>query len=98
VGRRTGEVVTTLIPDDLDGVNDRSHVRRVIFDEGAIQGEHQAAILDLWSGMSRGYTLGYLGLTHTYGHFSDIGIVRGLWGHPGRWSASEASSARVGST
>jgi hypothetical protein len=66
---------------------------QVIFDEGAVQGEYQAAIHDLWSGMTRGYALGYLGLTHTFEHLSDVGIIRALWGHPGRWSPSTAISA-----
>lgn len=86
VGQRTVGVVTALTPDDLDGVNEDPHVRRVIFDEGAIQGEHQEGILGLWSGMTRGYALGYMGLTHTFVHRGDMDIIRGLWGHPGRWS------------
>jgi hypothetical protein len=92
VGRRTVEVVTGLTPDDLDAVNDRAHVQQVIFDEGAIHGEHQAAILDLWSEMTRGYALAYLGLTHTFQHLGDMGIVRGLWGIPGRWSPTGVGS------
>src|SRR5579885_1409065 len=57
VGRRTVEAVNALDPDDLDGVNEPEHVRQVIFDEGAIQGEHREAIVASWSGMTRGYAL-----------------------------------------
>jgi hypothetical protein len=86
VGRRTVDVITALTPDDLDGVNEGPHVRRVIFDEGAIQGEHREGVLGLWSGMTRGYALAYMGLTHNFEHLSDMGVIRGLWGHLGRWS------------
>jgi DinB superfamily len=86
VGRRTVDVVTALTPDDFDGVNEGPHVRRVIFDEGAIQGEHKEGVLGLWSGMTRGYALAYMGLTHNFDHLSDMGVIRGLWGHLGRWS------------
>ena len=83
VGRRTVDIVTALTPDDFDRVNEGPHVRRVIFDEGAIQGEHREGVLGHWSGMTRGYALAYMGLTHTFVHLGDMGIIRGLWGHPG---------------
>jgi hypothetical protein len=97
VGHRTVDVVTGMTSDDFDRVNDAPYVRQVIFDEGAVLGEHQSAVHELWSGMSRGHVLGYLGLTHTVGHLSDADIIRALWGHPGRWSSTAGSSARVGS-
>jgi hypothetical protein len=86
VGRRTVAVVTELTPDDLDRVNEGAHVRRVVFDEGAIQGEHREAAVGIWSGLTWGKALAYLGLTHSFGHIGEMEIIRGMWGHPGSWS------------
>jgi hypothetical protein len=85
VGRRTADVVAALTPDDLDQTIDAGHVRRVIFDEGAIQSDQKEELHGLWIGMSRGYTLNYLGLTHTFYHFGEIDVIRGLWGHRGHF-------------
>jgi hypothetical protein len=84
VGRRTADVVGALTPTELDEIIDAARVHRVIFDEGAIQGRQQGEIEGIWAGMSRGYTLAYLGLTHTFYHFGEMDVIRGLWGRPGR--------------
>jgi hypothetical protein len=98
VERRTVDIVTAMIPDDFDRVNDAAHVRQVVVDEGAVLGEHQVTVSQFWSGMTRGNALGYLGLTHTVGHLSDVGIIRALWGHPGRWSPSASVGVHAGTT
>ncbi len=85
VGRRTTEVVSALSPADLDETIDATRVHRVIFDEGAIQSDDGDVLQGYWVGMSRGYMLNYLGLTHTYSHFGEMDVIRGLWGYRSRF-------------
>ena len=37
----------------------------------------------LYGGMTRGRAFAHLALTHTFGHFSEAGVVRGMLGYPG---------------
>lgn len=85
VGRRTGEVVSMLSSDDLDETLDVARVHGVVFDEGAIQSDDGDELQRYWVGMSRGYMLNYLGLTHTFSHFGEMDVIRGLWGYRARF-------------
>jgi hypothetical protein len=83
VGRRTVEVVTALSPAALDEIADVALVRRVVFDEGTFQGDQREEVVRILTGRSRSDTLAYLGLTHLWDHFGEIGVIRGLWQHRG---------------
>jgi hypothetical protein len=85
VGRRTTDVVNALTPGGLDETVDAARLRHAIFDEGAIQSDQKEDLYRGWSGMSRGYILAHHCLTHTYYHFGEIDVIRGLWGHRGQF-------------
>lgn len=84
--RRTRSIVGDLLPEDLDAVNDATYIREVVetdrmFREAGRWGEGYWAELP---DRSKGYFLGYLGLTHTWAHYSEAMVTRSLLGLPGR--------------
>lgn len=83
VGERTATVVAALTPTALDEVISPEHIRWAVVDEHMVQGPIGARIQDLWQGMTKGYCLVYLALTHTYEHIGEIDHLRGLLGLPG---------------
>ena len=36
-----------------------------------------------YAGMTRAWAFAHLALTHTFGHFAEAGVVRGMLGYPG---------------
>ena len=83
---RTRSIVRDLHSDDLDAVNDPTYIREVVetdrmFREAGRWGEGYWAELP---DRSKGYFLGYLGLTHTWAHYSEAMVTRSLLGLPGR--------------
>jgi len=42
-----------------------------------------AAQFFLYGGMTRGWAFAHMALTHTFGHFAEANIVRGMLGFPG---------------
>jgi hypothetical protein len=59
-------------------------MRRIICDDGDY-GPHVDTnrVQTFYAGMTRAWALGHLALTHTFGHFSEAGVVRGMLGYPG---------------
>ena len=85
VSRRTLEVVVCLRPDDLDAPVDPERHHRLISDEHLL-GEHAGWVESMWAARpNRGWFLAQLALTHNTGHLYQVGMLRGLWGLPGRW-------------
>jgi hypothetical protein len=82
VGQRTLEVVRGLRPKDLDEVLDPVYVRRVA-QEGAF-GAHAGGVEEKWRGVTKGWCLAQLGLTHNFTHFGEAYVVRGLLGRQRR--------------
>jgi hypothetical protein len=83
---RTRAIVSGLHPEDLDAVNDPAYIREVVetdrmFREAGRWGEGYWAELP---DRSKGYFLGYLGLTHAWLHYSEAMVTRSLLGLPGR--------------
>jgi hypothetical protein len=78
VGRRTLEVVHRLRPEDLDQVLDPAHARRVV-EEGAL-GANAGWVEDKWRGVTKGWCLAQLGLTHNFTHFGEAFRMRRLLG------------------
>jgi len=77
-GRRTMDVVHALRPEALDAVLDPTHLRQVIA-EGAL-GANAGWVEEKWRGMTKGWCLAQLGLTHNHTHFGEAYVVRGLLG------------------
>jgi hypothetical protein len=48
-----------------------------------VTGPLVARVQELWVGMTRGYCLMYLPLTHNYEHIGQADLLRGLRGRPG---------------
>lgn len=82
VGRRTQDVVRDLPPDVLDEVIGVDLVRRAR-DEGAF-GPYAEWVAQRWEGMQKALTLTYTVLGHTFLHFGEADVVRGLLGFPNR--------------
>jgi hypothetical protein len=80
VGGRTVGIIRELRLDTLETLVGAAHVQRVIDDDGVIRGDDVPWIRDYWSGLTRGYFLGYLGLTHTFEHIGEAAVIRGLFG------------------
>lgn len=84
--RRTGGIIDQLSPKDLDEVNDPNYIQQVVdedrmFREAGRWGEGYWLELP---NRSKGYFLGYLGLTHLWVHYSEAMVTQSLLGHPGR--------------
>ena len=83
VGERTAAVVSGLTPGALDTVISPKEIRWAIVDEGMVSGPHVSDIQEWWAGMTRGYCLVYLPLTHNYEHIGQADLLRGLLARPG---------------
>ena len=83
VGRRTVEVVRAGGSADWANVVPQAQIRRIVHDEGGY-GPNAEFVGQFYAGRSRGWMVGHLALTHTYGHFFDARTVRGLLGFRGR--------------
>jgi DinB family protein len=79
VGRRTLAVVEGLRADELDAVSSAEQARQVVFDEGAA-GDKAAWLERQFTGRTKGWFLAQFALTHTYGHFAEARVVKGLFG------------------
>jgi hypothetical protein len=80
VGCRTVEIIRELRLEDLDTFVGAAHVEQVIEGDGVVRGDDVPRIRDFWSGLTRGYFLGYLGLTHTFAHLGEADTICGLYG------------------
>ena len=86
VEQRTRSVVAKLSPENLDEVNDSDYIRQVVREDGMFR---EAGMWGegYWAEMpdrSKGYFLGYLGLTHNWVHFSEACTTLSLLAMPGR--------------
>jgi DinB superfamily len=63
---------------------DPARMRRIICDDGdygPLVDTHR--VQTFYAGMTRAWAFGHLALTHTYMHFGEAGVVRGMLGFPG---------------
>jgi len=84
VGERTQQAVRSMPPEEFDGPVDPEHLRRVLYQEGAMGPNATWIEQALGSGGGRAWFLGRLGLTHSYVHAGEAGVIRGLLGFKGR--------------
>jgi len=79
VGARTQEVVKAIDPTSLDGIMDAQRLRVILFDEG-LAAPQSAGLLDNYTGWSKGRCLIHFGLTHSFQHVGEIGVIASLLG------------------
>jgi hypothetical protein len=79
VGLRTEQIVRDLLPQDLDVVPDSSQIHQ-LFHEGGVFGPQARAGEQFYSGKTKGWFLGHLGLTHPREHFAQAVLVRKMQG------------------
>ena len=61
------------------GVNRFAYDRRQVFDDGGWAERVEA----FYGGMTRGWAFAHMALTHSFGHFYEASVVRGMLGFPG---------------
>lgn len=76
---RTRAIVQTLDPTDLDEVVEAERLRVIIVDEG-LAGPQAAGLLDNYAGWNKGRYLLHFGLTHSFQHVGEIGVIASLLG------------------
>jgi hypothetical protein len=63
---------------------DPIRMRRIICDDGDYGPRVDTnRVQTFYAGMTRAWAFGHLALTHTFGHFYEAGVVRGMLGFPG---------------
>ena len=82
-GRRTVEVIRAVGSTGWGDVVPPEQIRRIVHDEGGY-GPNAEWTAPFYTGQTRGWMVGHLALTHSYGHFFDARTVRGMLGFPGR--------------
>ena len=61
-----------------------ARMRRIICDDGDYGPRVDTnRVLTFYAGMTRGRAFAHMALTHTFGHFGEAGVVRGMLGYPG---------------
>jgi hypothetical protein len=83
VGHRTVEVIRTTGSTGWEQIVGPERIRRIVHDEGGY-GPNAEWTAPFYAGQTRGWMIGHLALTHSYGHFFDARTVRGALGFPGR--------------
>jgi hypothetical protein len=82
VGQRTVAVTDTFRPEDLDAVPGADSVRAALV-AGEVMGADvtrmERGLLPLYADKSRGWFLSHV-LTHSYSHFGEVSVLRGLLG------------------
>jgi len=79
VQARTREIVNRLSMNDLDDVLEESRLRKIMLDEGVAR-NRDAGTVENYLGWSKGKSLMNLGLTHSYQHVGEIGVIATLLG------------------
>jgi len=79
VQARTRAIIEQLDLDQLDGVMEAERLRIILFDEGLAHPK-AAGLLENYTGWSKGKCLMNLGLTHTFQHVGEIGVIASLLG------------------
>ena len=84
VGDRTLDIVRRAGARGWDEVVDSARIRRSIREEGDYGPNVNVARVEaFYDGMTRGWAFAHLALTHSFGHFYEANVVRGMLGFPG---------------
>jgi hypothetical protein len=77
---RTVAIVEQLDVARLDDVLGVDHLHHVLFDEGLALPQHAEGLLANYTGWSKGRCLMNLGLTHSFQHVGEIGVIASMLG------------------
>jgi hypothetical protein len=84
VGDRTLELVRRDGDRGWEERVDPRRMSRIIREDGDYGRRVDANRVEtFYAGMTRGWAFAHLALTHSFGHFSEAGVVRGMLGFPG---------------
>ena len=84
VGDRTLETILRDGSRDWEDPVDPARMRRIIRNDGDYGPRVDTDRVEtFYAGMTRGWAFGHLALTHTFGHFGEATVVRGMLGFPG---------------
>jgi hypothetical protein len=84
VGGRTVDVIRDGAASRWDDVVGPERIRRIVREEGDFGPNVNPERLEtFYRGMTRGWAFAHFALTHTYGHFYEANVVRGMLGFPG---------------
>ena len=84
VGDRTLEIVRRDGDRGWEEPVDPARMRRIIRETGDYGPRVDSHRVEtFYAGMTRAWAFAHLALTHTFGHFSEAGVVRGMLGYPG---------------
>jgi hypothetical protein len=83
VGERTRTVVERLSARELDQVVSDKTIRDAVVIQHMVEGPTGPRLQAFWKGMTKGFFLVYLPLTHIYEHIGQADLLRGLLGRPG---------------
>jgi hypothetical protein len=78
VKTRTCDIVERLDPASLDVAPDIEHIHTVLFDEGYAMASEAAGLEQNYTGWSKGRWLMALGLTHSFEHVGQMGVIASL--------------------
>ena len=78
VGSRTCEVLNDLSATDFNQVLQDAHLRGVLEEEGAVRITERQQVYESYQGMTRGWVLMHLGLTHTFQHIGEAMTIASL--------------------
>ena len=84
LGERTLEIVRGEGARGWEEPVDPARLRRIIRETGDYGPRVDANRVEtFYAGMTRGWAFAHMALTHTFAHFGEAGVVRGMLGFPG---------------
>lgn len=79
VQARTRDIISNLAMSDLDAVMEEVRLRKIVIDEGLAHSQAEGFI-ETYLGWTKGKCLMNYGLTHSYQHLGEIGVIASLLG------------------
>lgn len=80
VGVRTAEILAGLADTFLNDVLDVNYLTQVLQVEGAVRDQEASQVIEAYQGMTKGWILMHLGLTHTFQHIGEATTIASLMG------------------
>lgn len=84
VGQQTRATIRNGGSERWDDVVPETRIRRTVIEEGDYGPNVSVErVMGLYAGMTSGWAFAHFVLTHSYGHFYEANVVRGMLGFPG---------------
>lgn len=80
VGKRTAEILENTSARGFDQVLEEDHLIKVLREEGAARDTEVTNVFTSYQGMTKGWILMHLGLTHTFQHIGEVTTIASLLG------------------